>query len=336
MEVSDAMALEIIESSQIGEARRKLLKFAHELGLGEKVENRLSIIGTELGTNLVKHSGSGGRLIIQGLTDGANFGIEIFSLDSGRGMNLEECLVDGYSSTGTLGTGLGAVKRMTDEFAGYSALGSGTSIQCTVWNEIPKKEKPVFSRSGLTVPYKNELLSGDKWYVADIPDGLYCVLIDGLGHGVEAAEASKLAIKRFKENLSLPPVAMIKAMHTALRGTRGAVGAVAKINTAAQTLNYCGLGNISGVLVTDGVHKHLVSMNGTLGYEARKTLEVNMPWLPGSMLIMHSDGLSSKTPDRISEVIDKDVPVIAAWLFQHFAKTTDDATILVVRQEKRR
>lgn len=335
MEITDAVAYEVIESSQVGEARRRLLKFARDLGFTEKNENKLSIIATELATNLVKHSGKGGRIIVQGLNSGTDVGVEIFSLDAGRGMDISECLVDGYSSTGTLGTGLGAVKRMTDEFNIFSLPGSGTAIQCKVWNDSTTERLP-FARGGLTVPYKHELMSGDKWYVADIPDGLYCLLVDGLGHGVEAAEASNLAIKRFKECLTLPPSAMLKALHTALRGTRGAVGAVAKINTVEQTIVYSGLGNISGILSVDGDYKHLVSMNGTLGYEARKTLDVNLPWNPGSMLIMHSDGLSAKTPDKISEVHTSEVPVIAAWLFQHFAKTTDDATILVVRQEKRK
>ena len=38
------------------------------------------------------------------------------------------CLTDGYSTAGTPGTGLGAVRRLANEFDIYSAPGEGTIV----------------------------------------------------------------------------------------------------------------------------------------------------------------------------------------------------------------
>ena len=102
-----------------------------------------------------------------------------------------------------------------------------------VWTSA-RTELTDFLCGGLTVPKKGELLSGDKWLIARTNQHIYCCLIDGLGHGIEAADAANLALKRFRENLSLPPAAMVKLIHTSLRGTRGAVGAGGKIGLRHQ------------------------------------------------------------------------------------------------------
>ena len=126
MEVTDSQSLEIIEQSQVNDARRQIVRFAKNLGFEEKLTDRLALICTELGTNLIKHTAQGGRLVVQGLTEGDNTGVEIYSFDSGKGMNTAECMVDGFSTVGTLGTGLGALQRLTDEFTIHSAQGVGT------------------------------------------------------------------------------------------------------------------------------------------------------------------------------------------------------------------
>jgi hypothetical protein len=97
-------------------------------------------------------------------------------------------------------------------------------------------------------------------------------------------------------------------------------------------LDYCGLGNIAGIATSSTDHKHLTALNGTLGYEARKIVEFTIPWTYDSILVMHSDGLSSKTLEDISAVENKSAPIIAAWLYQKYCKNIDDATVLVLKQ----
>lgn len=331
MDVTDALVFDVAESSQIGEARREIIKLAHSLGFTEHEEAKLGLVYTELATNLIKHTPHGGKIIAQGVSEGDNSGIELFSLDSGGGMDVQKCLADGYSSTGTMGTGLGAVRRNSDSFSIYSEPLVGSAVQVRIW----KKPRPAVEKyqAGLTVPKKGEILSGDKWCIVSSDTTIHCLLVDGLGHGVEASDASKLAVKRFKENLHKAPNAVLNIIHTSLRGTRGAVGAVAKIDLENSRLFYCGLGNIAALVANENKRKHLTSLNGTLGYEARKFLEVTEQWGPNSILIMHSDGLSSKTFEDIYTIANEPAAIIAPWLYQKHSKGNDDSTVLVCKDK---
>lgn len=333
METSEAKVLQICEQSEINETRRQAVEMALYAGLENNARNNLAILCTELGTNLLKHTESGGQLIVQTLIDGEIPGVEVYSIDSGKGMNTKLCMVDGYSSTGTLGTGLGAVQRLAHQFSIYSSEETGTIIQTQIWNSADKIQSN-YDVGGVCIPKPGELLSGDK-YAAIINDrGICCFVVDGLGHGVEAAEAAVLAVKRFKETLALSPREQLASIHSALRGSRGAVGAIARIDRAARTVTYCGLGNIEGI-ISDGLSsKHLVSLNGTLGYEARKITEFVLPWTAETILVMHSDGLSSRTAESLTEVQNEPASLIAGWLYKQNTKHTDDATVLVIKDAK--
>ncbi|MBX9721428.1 MAG: SpoIIE family protein phosphatase [Candidatus Obscuribacterales bacterium] len=332
MDVTDAQRIEVIESSQVSEARRRIIAIGLEQGLDQAAIDRLALVSTELATNLVKHA-TGGFLIAQGLKSDDNVGVEIFAMDTGPGMNnVEECLRDGFSTVGTLGTGLGAISRLSDSIEFSSSHKRGTIIISRLW--LKKTELIETNVCGLTVPIAGEILSGDKWTTCTIGDSLYCLMVDGLGHGFEASEAAKLAVKRFKDNLSLAPAQMLKELHNALRGSRGAVGAVAKIDFERGELCFAGLGNIAGILLNKLERKHLTSLNGTLGYEAQKITEFRFPWARTSTLIMHSDGLSSRYTDyeTLSGNNAESAAVVAATLYLRQSKKTDDATVLVVKQ----
>ena len=53
----------VTESSQVGEARRTDAALCHRLGFEDTEGGRVSIVATELATNLVKHGGGGEVLI---------------------------------------------------------------------------------------------------------------------------------------------------------------------------------------------------------------------------------------------------------------------------------
>lgn len=329
MEVTDTLEIEIAEQSQISDARRRIVKVSAESGLDEKAQDRIALVVTELGTNLIKHSQKGGRFLVQGLRRDDALGVEIFSIDNGPGMNTSDCLVDGFSTTNTFGNGLGAAQRVSDDFDIFSKIGIGSVIKVRFWNSPERTAGR--NVGGVSIPKKNELLSGDKWFVHSNDDGFACILVDGLGHGFEACEASKLAIKRFKENQNLPPRECLKVVHSSLRGSRGAVGAIAKVSFKTGNLDYCGLGNIAGIVFAANERKHLTSMNGTLGYEGRKFLEFSIPWTNSSILLMHSDGIGSQATTDLGTVSERSASLIAAWTYQNYGKKIDDATVLVVK-----
>ncbi len=121
--MKNLLRLKVEDSSQTGEARRLTMPLCRALGFSEHDSGKVSLIVTELATNLAKHS-SGGELIVRSLTFDDVNGVEILSLDRGLGMvNTQRSLQDGFSSSGSPGTGLGAVRRLSSAFDLYSQPG---------------------------------------------------------------------------------------------------------------------------------------------------------------------------------------------------------------------
>ncbi|HEX7686713.1 MAG TPA: ATP-binding protein, partial [Burkholderiaceae bacterium] len=128
----------VTEASQVGDARRNATRLAASRGLDETACGRIALVVTELGTNLVRHARRG-RLLLgcAAGADGCRF--EAISIDHGPGMaDVARCLRDGYSSGGTAGTGLGAVRRLSSGFSIHSQPDKGTVVLSRVW--IPAAE----------------------------------------------------------------------------------------------------------------------------------------------------------------------------------------------------
>ena len=122
----------ISEQSEILHMRREADALGKSLGYSPEDCGRLAIVATELATNLLKHAGHGEILL--GLSENASVRcVELIALDQGPGMaDVEACLVDGYSTAGSQGTGLGAVKRQSTSFDVYSALNLGAAVHVRV------------------------------------------------------------------------------------------------------------------------------------------------------------------------------------------------------------
>ena len=117
---------EVRADHQIGECRRAAQRLAQASGFDETAVGRVGIVASELATNLVRHGG-GGELLLQSLAAQGDVQVELLAIDQGPGMaDVRRCLQDGYSSGGTHGEGLGAVRRLSSAFDIYSMLGRGT------------------------------------------------------------------------------------------------------------------------------------------------------------------------------------------------------------------
>ena len=173
------------EASQVGAARREAMAIAKHMGLDEERCGRVALVVTELGTNLVRHA-YGGRLLAgqQGI-DGTRC-FEVLALDSGPGIaDVERCIQDGYTTGNTPGTGLGAVKRLSDEFAFFSALGAGTVMVARIGGVQvdDSSHQGGFFVSGICLAAPGESECGDGWAVRVAEDQLTVMVADGLGHG---------------------------------------------------------------------------------------------------------------------------------------------------------
>ena len=198
----------VTEISQVAEARRAAATLARRQNWDESSESKLSIAVTEAATNLVKH-GRDGEIHIQLLRESEDPGIELLALDRGPGMSrVDECLADGYSTQGTAGGGLGAIGRMADTFDLYSQPGKGTVLMARFYRQKPGAKQtraaPRAIIGAVQVPIRGETVSGDNWGSRE-QDGRTTILVaDGLGHGPDAAEASKEAVAVLGRTIKQP------------------------------------------------------------------------------------------------------------------------------------
>ena len=109
-----SIRLDVDETSQVGAARRRASALGQAHGLDTDAIGRLALVVTEAATNIVKH-GRGGMLVLRPLRHGIGAAVEVLALDKGPGIpNVERAMADGYSSAGTAGQGLGAIRRLSD------------------------------------------------------------------------------------------------------------------------------------------------------------------------------------------------------------------------------
>jgi anti-sigma regulatory factor (Ser/Thr protein kinase) len=335
--MSHTLALAVTEASQTGEARRAAARLAASLGFREAEAGKIAIIVTEVATNLVKHGG-GGQLLVRKLGDKHDPGLEVMALDNGAGIaNIAVSLRDGYSTASTPGTGLGAVMRLASQFDIHSQSGLGTAVLARVWaGERGKATARKLEIGGVCVQYPGETCYGDAWATCQDGPRSVILVVDGLGHGELAAEACRKAIQAFEANVTASPHAIIDAIHGALRSTRGAAAAVAEIDVARTQVRFAGVGNIAGVLASHhGTSRHLVSHNGTLGHEVRRIDEFVYPWRPDGMLVLHSDGLTSRWDlHRYAGLAERDASLIAGVLYRDARRGRDDVTVVVARETR--
>ena len=333
--MTDPVALPILESSQAGEARRKAVAFARNLGFNETEQGKVGLVVTEVATNLVKHA-KDGVLLLQARTQDGILGIEILALDKGPGMShIDRCLRDGFSTAGTLGNGLGAISRLSAFFDIYSVPDEGTALLSQLWaSPLPTQHpRERLELGAVCLPIHKEKVSGDAWASYQSADRSLLLVADGLGHGPQAALASLEAVRMFQDNAHRRPQAIVEAAHGAMRSTRGAALAIAEVDLASKTVSFTGIGNISGTLLGSERNHSLVSLNGTVGHEVRKIQEFTYPWSPETLLIMHSDGLKTQWRlERYPGLIHKHPSLIAGVLYRDFNRGRDDVTVLVARE----
>lgn len=308
-----------------GEIRRTLQIWSEDLSFDKVKCGALSIVINELVTNILKHAERGELIATMDERS-----IAVIALDRGPGISdISKALSDGFSSAGTAGNGLGAIRRLSSEFDIFSQRGKGTIVLSKFNKDDLAGER--FEFHGFSLPLRGESVSGDGWD-CKVDKNLKIVVCDGLGHGLLANEATRVAIATFDENKDLTPLEEINRLHLALRSTRGAAISVASVDEENKLLEYCGLGNIVGSIVHISGIKRLISYNGTAGVQLRKIQSLPYPLEKNALVIFHSDGLS--THWNILEVPGlyiKHPLIIAGLLYRDHSRGTDDVTVVVGR-----
>jgi serine phosphatase RsbU (regulator of sigma subunit) len=176
--------------------------------------------------------------------------------------------------------------------------------------------------------------SGDLHVVETFEDGALLGVVDGLGHGPEAAVAARRAVAVLEARAEGPLPARFESCHDALRRTRGVVMSLASIDAPAARMTWAGIGNIDGTLVRANPGERpgsesLMLFGGVLGHQLPKVRPSELDIEPGDLLVLATDGISS----GFRSALDPSVPPqeIADRVLAAHAKGTDDALVLVAR-----
>lgn len=326
------MIVAVAEQSQVGHARRLAAEQARAGGMKEEKTGRVALAATELATNLVKHAGQG-HLVVSRFADAEGEGIELLAVDKGPGIaDLNRALSDGYSTAGSLGTGLGAVDRSADRFAVFSRPGLGTAVLARFAAAPPPKDRARIALAALVEPYPGERVCGDGWAYAGGCRSATVLVVDGSGHGDHAARAAAIAIEAFLACAELDCVRIVETIHRALAPTRGAALAVARLEWQEQIVRFVGIGNIVGAMITEGAVRHMVSHNGTAGHIAPRIREFTYPFVGRPTVILHSDGMSARWDLAAYPGLAAAHPsLIAGILFRDYRRGRDDCSAVVLR-----
>jgi anti-sigma regulatory factor (Ser/Thr protein kinase) len=325
---SAAEAVKLEYLADVPVARRRAVAVASTIGLDETQLGRVALITTEMATNVIKHAGHGGLLIAKLVQEIQ--GISLIAWDCGPGMYVPNSIVDGVSTSATLGTGLGAISRLASQWDVYSGPKLGTVISAVVCaTKLTNTDR--FVLGGVSVPIPGELECGDSWDAVCNQDVASLIVADGLGHGPGAAEAARSVIEAFRERPFDPPAVILERAHHFARATRGAAASVVRVESARNAVIFAGIGNVGGVVLNDGKGSHMLSQHGTLGHAVRRIHEGFYPLPSQARVILTSDGLKSHwdlTP--YVELGIQSPATIAALLWRDFARGRDDATAVVL------
>ncbi len=179
-------------------------------------------------------------------------------------------------------------------------------------------------------PHPHEIENGDLWLSAPTPSGYRIAIIDGAGHGVEAARVAGLAGAVFNTSVQQSLTALLGACHQALLGTRGAVMSIADITDDQVT--FLGVGNVDGLLFSGARRNRLIPDRGILGAALPtpkpQTLSLTAPWA----LVLHSDGITTKffTELETASSIIEDAHAFVRRAVEVGGRVSDDATVMVI------
>jgi anti-sigma regulatory factor (Ser/Thr protein kinase) len=327
---------QIDDRSYVSFVKREIHVEVSKLTFTDRQAGEIDIIVAEVCSNLIKYAGSGSVLYRTTVNDDDST-FEILCIDNGSGMaDPTKMMKDGYSSSNTLGHGLGTMERLSSVFQLYSIPDWGTvvySMVTTAKHSYEKKKAFDIETRSLVVPKPREVVCGDGSIVVTTDNDVRIFLGDGLGHGEHAKEAIDKARTFFLECGDCDPVSVLRGMHEHVRKTRGLVGTVAVFDKSQNAWRLCGIGNIATRIQTGIEYKNYMSYNGTIGLNIPNSLkETVIPAEKNQHLILTSDGIRSRWElAKYPSMYKYDPLVLAASIYKDFCRHTDDASILIAK-----
>jgi negative regulator of sigma-B (phosphoserine phosphatase) len=189
-------------------------------------------------------------------------------------------------------------------------------------------------RGAAGAPHEGERRSGDLAVFAPTPAGGLACVIDGLGHGEEAADAAEIAGRVVQAHPSLSPQDLLERCHAALRRTRGVVMTLAWLDVEQGVLEWTGVGNVEGRLVRAGAgddarHESALVFAGVVGYTLPRIKPTRARLEPGDAVVLVTDGIGRTFYSTLSGGVG--AQALAERIYARHRRGTDDALAVVVR-----
>jgi phosphoserine phosphatase RsbX len=183
-------------------------------------------------------------------------------------------------------------------------------------------------------PLPGQTESGDQCLVESFPDGALVAVIDALGHGHRAAQIAAQAVDTLARHARDSITMLILRCHEMLRGRPGATMSLASFDWRRHWVTWLGIGNVVGVLVPHAFQaeapvRRLLVRGGVVGGDLPDLRPSVVALAPGDTLIIATDGIHEEFADELPG--DLTPQPLAEHIFAHYAKSTDDALVLVAR-----
>jgi anti-sigma regulatory factor (Ser/Thr protein kinase) len=300
----------VVHGSDVNEARQRAQAMALAIGFDETASAEVALAVSELGANLLRHT-KGGTLTLTPL-------------------------VDGFSTAGGLGYGLGAVNRLMDELdiASEPGTSEGTRITCKRWLRVDvRRTMPgPLTFGAASRPHPRMTENGDAFVIKCWGEGALVAVIDGLGHGPFAEHAAQTARQYVESHVDQPLDLILRGVGRACRATRGVVMALARFDWGGTQLTFASIGNIEARAFGSVEPMNFAVRRGIVGVNAPNPAVTQHRWQPNYLLVLHSDGLTTRWRwEDFPGLGRTSASVIARRLLQALAKDDDDATVLVVK-----
>lgn len=323
--------------------RSRLQSVGRRLGFSDGRRENMTLVASEMVTNLIKHAGGKGMLQIWEQPGGV---LDLVSFDYGPGVdNLNLAQQDGFSTTHTLGKGLGSMQRLSDQFAIYSQRQKdhdngrwhGTAVWCRfrqrdASSEAGAPEPAAPCEVGLFVrSLANDRHNGDHVYVDGRAERLRLFHLDGLGHG-ESAELATAHLDKYVSQAS-DLNHLVQTVDRHLRGsTRGAVAIACEVELGTRNLHMLGVGDMATHLCQRGQVQHFSFAPGVLGREHKTPHPTAIAMERGATLISTSDGIRRGWDENSFPGLCHHHPQMVAYVIGNsMARMTDDQSVCVLK-----
>src|SRR5215831_13492053 len=140
-------------------------------------------------------------------------------------------------------------------------------------------------------------VNGDAFVLKQWSTGALVGVIDGLGHGQFAHQAAQTAWQYVENHFDQPLGTIFRGAEHVCQVTRGVVMGLARFDwrapLSAFRLTFASIGNIEAHLLGSSQPVNFIVRRGVIGLHTPVPVITEHHWEPGSVLILHSDGVTT-------------------------------------------